>query len=277
MRRPLRSLLLIGLIGYALLCTAVAGCQRQLLYFPEDRIGVTPAALGLDHETVTLHTDDGLELAAWWLPRESPRGAVIICHGNGGNRSFVLSIARDLHQRGFGVLAFDYRGYGGNPGSPSEDGLQLDARAAFEHVTREQGFDAAHVLIYGRSLGAAVAIALATESAAGALVVENSFTSLTDVASEIYPWLPVRLLIRDRWDNAARIAELSLPVFIAHASGDTLIDPAQSTRLAQLAGTEAHAYPGDHNASLLMIAGDDRLDDFLASTFPVKMPAELPE
>lgn len=272
MRRPLKRLLVPLLVGYVLLCSCVAGFQRKLTYFPVEALAMSPAQVGLVGEDVTLTTDDELELAAWWFPHPAPRGAVVLCHGNGGNRSYALPLARAFYQRGFSVLNFDYRGYGGNAGSPTEDGLRSDARAALAFVERERGFDATRVLVHGHSLGSAVAIALASEALVGAVAVENAFTSLTDVGAEVYWWLPVRLLVRDTWDNSARIAELDAPIFVAYAGGDVLIDGSHSLELAQLAGVTAHEFTGDHNASCLFDSDTTALDTFLDAHFPPELP-----
>jgi dienelactone hydrolase len=288
MRRPLRRVLIPALIGSALVFACVAtsreasqdgsssgagsssegSLQRRLTYFPVQALAMTPAQAGLVGEEVTLATEDGVELAAWWFPSPSPRGAVILCHGNGGNRSYALPLARRFHERGFSVLNFDYRGYGGNAGSPSEHGLRADARAALDHVVSVRGFDASRVLMHGHSLGCAVAIALAAERPVGALIIENGFTSLADIGSEAYSWLPVRLLVGDTWNNVDRIVQLEAPVFVTHARDDTMIDGAHSQRLAELAGVDVYEFAGDHNASCLFESENAALDAFLDAHFP---------
>jgi uncharacterized protein len=267
MRRKLQRVLVPLVVGYVLLCSCVAGFQRSLTYFPEDRLAMTPYQVGLAGEDISLSTDDGLELAAWWFPHPEPRGAVILCHGNGGNRSYALPLARRFFDRGFSVLDFDYRGYGGNPGSPSEDGLRADAHAALAHVTAE-GFTPERILVHGHSLGSAVAIALAAESDVGAVIIENAFSSLTDVASELYWWLPVRLLVRDTWDNTARLEHVDEPLFIAYARDDRMIGSSHSQELAERAGVVPFAFDGNHNDSCLFEDDDGELASFLDAHFP---------
>lgn len=272
MRRSLKKVLVPLLVGYVLLCSCVAGFQRKLTYFPVEALAMSPAQVGLVGEEVEFETDDEVRLAAWWFAHPAPRGAVVLCHGNGGNRSYALPLSRAFYERGFSVLNFDYRGYGGNAGSPSEDGLTSDARAALAYVENERGFAARRVLVHGHSLGSAVAIALASESPVGALIVENAFTSLTDVGAEVYWWLPVRWLVRDTWDNAGRIADLDAPIFVAYGRNDVLIDGSHSLQLAELAGVSAHEFAGDHNASCLFVGDTTELDAFLDEHFPRELP-----
>ncbi len=268
MRRALRTVLVPLLVAYVLLCSCVAAMQRKLTYFPSEAVTMTPAQYGMPSEDVRLATDDGLALAAWWIPADDARGAVLLCHGNGGNRANVLPIARALHERDFHVLAFDYRGYGGNPGAPSEDGLRSDARAAYDFVA-SRGVPADRVLVYGHSLGAAVAVGLAEQRAVGALVLENGFRSLTSIASDLYPWLPVRLLIRDTWSSADRLRAIRAPVFVARGDRDEMIGPEHAQALAEAAGTEVHTFEGDHNTSALLSFGAlAALDRFLDRHFP---------
>lgn len=268
MRRRLFKVLVPLVICYVLLCLSIAGLQRKLTYFPEGPLALTPLQVGLDGEEVVLRTKDDVELAAWWFEHPDPRGSVILCHGNGGNRSYALPLSRAFFDRGFSVLNFDYRGYGGNSGNPSESGLRSDALAALQHVTQVRNFDHKRILVHGHSLGGAVAIALASDAPVHAMIVENAFTSLVDVGSDIYWWLPVSRLVSDKWDNAQRIPSLSIPIFVAHARGDTMIDGKHSQRLAELAGVPLHEFPGEHNSSCLFESDSSALDDFLEEHFP---------
>lgn len=267
MLRAVSLLLASAFAIYVLLCAAVAIWQRKLIYFPDPRVVATPLAVGLDYEDVRLETVDGLALAAWWIPRDGACGTALVLHGNGGNRASSLSLVASLHARGFAVLLPDYRGYGGNPGSPSEEGLLRDARAAWDHLVHARGVDAGDVLLHGHSLGGAVAIALATRVRPGAIVVENAFTSLPELGADVYPWLPVRWLTRDRWDNIARLEHVDAPLLVAHATGDEMIGVEHARRLAERAGTNAVLFGGTHDSSLLLIDRADALDEFLARHF----------
>jgi len=211
---------------------AVAGLmwatQRKLIYFPTQTVG-TATAISIDSEKVTFTTDDGLTLSAWWVPAtEDPNGTtIVVFHGNGGNRTDRAPLARALAQRGYGVLLMDYRGYGGNPGSPSEAGLLLDAKAAVAYAISRHDVDPDKLVYFGESLGAAVAIAVAQERPPAALILRSPFTSLTDVASVHYPYAPTALL-RDRYLNVETIRKVDVPLLVLAGSQDTIIPIAQS-------------------------------------------------
>jgi fermentation-respiration switch protein FrsA (DUF1100 family) len=181
---------------------------------------------------VVFTTDDGLTLSAWWVPAaDSPNGStIVVFHGHGGNRADRVPLARALTGRGFGVLLMDYRGYGGNPGSPSEAGLLLDAKASIAYVGSRPDVEADKVVYFGESLGAAVALAVAQKHPPSALVLRSPFTSLPDVASVHYPYIPTGLL-RDRYPSIDTIGTLDVPVLVIAGSQDTIIPIAQSREL----------------------------------------------
>lgn len=229
--------------------------QRLLIYLPTQH--VPPVAEVLPGwETALLATDDGLGLAAWYRAPELSAPVVIVFNGNAGNRSDRMPLGRALAEAGFGVLLVDYRGYGGNPGRPTEAGLALDARAAADFVA---GAAPGHPVAYfGESLGAAVAVELATARPPAALVLRSPFTSLADVAALHYPLLPVRVLLWDRYPSAERIRGVTAPVLIVAGSADSIIPAAQSRKLFELANPpkEFLVIDGaDHNDPVL-VAGD---------------------
>jgi fermentation-respiration switch protein FrsA (DUF1100 family) len=235
---------IILLVVAAVLATPVVllwAFQRRLLYFPS-RGTVPPAASVLPGaEEVVLDTADGLRLAGWFVPAhpggepsEGPGGAgpaVLVCNGNGGDRSMRAPLAAALARMGLHVLLFDYRGYGGNPGHPSGDGLAADARAAFDHLTARPEVDPARVVYLGESLGAAVALRLATERPPAALVLRSPFASLAEVGRRHYPLVPVSLLLRDRYDSAALAGRLAAPLLVVAGGGDRIIPAGHSRRL----------------------------------------------
>jgi pimeloyl-ACP methyl ester carboxylesterase len=213
--------------------------QRRLIYFP-DRSTPDPDPRV---EDVALQTADGLRLTAALMRPTGPdrEMAVLVLHGNAGHRGDRTPLAAALAGEGFTVLLADYRGYGGNPGSPSEDGLAADARAALAYL-EEAGFSPARIIYFGESLGAAVATRLATERAPAALVLRSPFTDLAAVAGHHYPWLPVRSLLRDRYPVADLVAGLDVPTTVIVGSADRIIPAAQSravgahARLVELEG-----------------------------------------
>jgi fermentation-respiration switch protein FrsA (DUF1100 family) len=215
------------------LLALVLSQQRRLIYFPSPG-PVPPAATVLPgSRDVVLDTEDGIRLRAWFLPAvDGRRGpAVLICHGNGGDRSLRAPLAAALAGAGFSVLVFDYRGYGGNPGRPFEDGLAADARAAQAWLADQQEVDPGRVVYLGESLGAAVAVSLAVERPPAALVLRSPFTSLADVGRVHYPWLPVGLLLIDRYASIDRIGSLQPPLLVIAGDRDDIVPASLSKRL----------------------------------------------
>ncbi len=237
--RPMRRIVtILAVVGTSLV--AVFGllwtAQRKLIYFPTQAVGEASAVLP-GSEDVTFTTEDGLTLSAWWLPApDDPNGStIVVFHGNGGNRADRVPLARALTAQGYDVLLTDYRGYGGNPGSPSETGLLLDAKAAIAYLRTRPGIDPDRLVYFGESLGAAVAIGAARELPPSAMILRSPFTSLPDVASVHYPYLPTGLLLRDRYPSIDTIGTLDVPVLVIAGSRDTIIPFAQSQELYEAA------------------------------------------
>jgi hypothetical protein len=231
--------------------------QRRMIYLPFGN--VPPAAsLGLPRaEEVTFTTDDGVTLHGWFVPADSTpaRFTVIVFNGNAGHRGFRAPLAAALARHGIATLLFDYRGYGDNPGRPTEDGLARDARAALVYLTTRADTDMTRVVFFGESLGAAVAIRLATETPPFALVLRSPFTSLTDIGRHHYPFLPVRWMLRDRYPSLERVASVSCPTLVIAGERDRIIPVEQSRRLYAAIGTDKHlvVIPGaDHNDAALL-------------------------
>src|SRR3954469_21470646 len=197
--------------------------QRRLIYFPSP--GPVPHVLGA--RDVVLETEDGIRLATWYFPAGRP--AVLVCNGNGGDRSMRAPLTAALNRLGYSALLFDYRGYGGNPGSPTEDGLAADARAARAWLDAQPDVD--RIAYFGESLGAAVAIGLAMQRPPVALILRSPFTSLPDVAAVHYPWLPARRLLLDRYPSIDRIASLSAPLLVIAGDRDDIVPASLSRRL----------------------------------------------
>jgi fermentation-respiration switch protein FrsA (DUF1100 family) len=224
-----RVLSLFGLLGccYLMLVAGLYAVQRQLLYLP-DRSIPSPTASGVpDMSEVRLHTGDGLDLLAWHRPAAQGRSTILYLHGNGGHIGYRGDRVRPFLDGGFGVLLVEYRGYGGNPGRPSEQGLMSDARAAFAFLGAA-GVRPAETVLYGESLGSTVAVAIAAERAAAgrpvaALVLEAPLSSVSDVAAHHYPWIPVRWLLKDRFEATARMADVRAPVLIIHGDADGIV------------------------------------------------------
>lgn len=221
----------------AMLATMLWAWQRHLIYFPATG-PVPPAAAVLPGaRDVVLETSDGLRLGAWYVPVRSPdRGVtVLVANGNAGDRSLRAPLAEALSRQGISVLLFDYRGYGGNPGSPSEEGLALDVRAARAYLVDDVGVPPDRILYLGESLGAAVLTELATEHPPAGLVLRSPFTDLAAVGQEHYPYLPVRALLRERYPVREQIARVHTPVSVVYGGADAIVPPEQSVAVAEAA------------------------------------------
>jgi uncharacterized protein len=246
------------LVVLAVVVTMLWSWQRRLIYFPDS---VAPVAVDGVREVV-LDTSDGLRLAAWLVPGTGDT-AVLVTHGNAGDRADRLPLARALAAHGHTVLLVDYRGYGGNPGSPSEAGLARDAVAAWEHLTGPAGFAPERVVLFGESLGAAVAARLAADRSASpprGLVLRSPFVSLAAVGRVHYPYLPVGALLRDRFPVAEAVARVRVPTVVVYGTADTVVPPAQSRAVADAA---------PHLLDVVAVEGADHNDAVLGAGPPV--------
>jgi len=212
----------LAYVGFAVLLFLF---QERMAYYPElgREVYSTPREHGMDYETLTLDTPDGEKLDAWFVPAPQAQGAVLILHGNAGNLSHRMDSVVMFYRLGYTVLIFDYRGYGRSSGKPSEAGLHLDAETAWVYLTRARGFAPENIVLFGESLGGALAAHLAATQRPGALVLSSVFTSVPDLAADLYPWLPARWLARLRYDTRAALALAHCPVLVAHSQEDEII------------------------------------------------------
>ena len=238
-RSGVRRALWVGLCiiigGYAGLCGLMYVLQGRLLYHPTRAMAGTPAQLGLAYEDVALIAEDGVRLAAWYVPADEPRGTVLFCHGNAGNMSHRLSTIEVWHDVGLNILVYDYRGYGPSDGRPDEAGTYRDAEAAWQHLARQRGVAAAGLVVHGRSLGGAVAAWVAERHPPKALILESTFTSVPDAAADLFPWLPARWLARYEYDTLARLPNVACPVLVIHSRADNLLPYAHGQALFESA------------------------------------------
>lgn len=241
-------------LGYLGLIAFVYIRQPNMLYFPTKEIEQTPTALGLSFEEVRFKTSDGLTIAAWHIPAPDMRASLIFCHGNAGNISHRLDSIRIFHDLGLSVLIFDYRGYGRSEGTPTEKGTYLDAEAAWNYLVKEKGIDPASIIIFGRSLGSAVAAELAMKRKAGALIIESGFTSIPDLGRKYYPYMPVSLITRFHYATIDKVSSLALPKLFIHSPEDETIPYDQGMRLFERAAEpkEFLKLRGDHNEGFLL-------------------------
>jgi len=203
--------------------------QSRYIYFPERILLANPGSVGLDFENVSFETEDGVRLSGWFILKENARGVVLFCHGNAGNISHRLESIQIFHRLRLSVFIFDYRGYGQSEGRPTEQGTYADAKAAWRYLVEERRINPNEIIVFGRSLGGAVASQLAQSHAPGALIVESAFTSLPDIAATIYPYLPVRLLLRFKYNTVEYITKVGRPVLVVHSRDDEIIQELDSS------------------------------------------------
>ncbi len=255
---------ILALLAVAAIAGLIAAWtqQRRLLYFPGPDPGRAPAGWN----ELTYPTSDGLRLNGWFRAAAPDVPLVLMLPGNGGNRAGRVPLGNALVERGFGVLLVDYRGYGGNPGSPSERGLLEDARSAYRAV--RDADPGAAIAYLGESLGAAVAIALAAEEPPTALILISPFTSLHDVGRVHYPLAPTALF-RESYPSRKRCEQGLLervPTLVIAGGGDTVVPVEQSRAIASAAGAELYEVGGaDHNDPAIRTAPElvDRISAFL--------------
>ena len=249
LRRRILRLAVIAFSIYVSLVTLISLFQRHLIYYPSREYEGLPTDVGHEFEEVAIRAADGVKLAGWYVPCPDDKATVLFFHGNAGNISHRLHKIDLLHRLGFSVFIIDYRGFGKSEGRPSEQGLYRDADAAWEYLTNTRGIPAERIVVMGKSLGGAVAIDLAGRRTPGALVVESTFTTLLDVARIHFRFLPVKLILRDRFESIHKIGAVRCPLLILHGTEDRLIpiDLAKSLFQAAPEPKRFIATPGDHN------------------------------
>ncbi len=225
-RKQKMSELIIGcLLFYIILVGSMYLRQRSMMYFPET-MRMTPVQAGVgDMSAIQVRTDDGLTIQGWYKAPTSPDKPVLVFfHGNGGSINGRGYVARPYLDAGYGFLFGEYRGYGGNPGSPTEQGLYNDARAYTEWLLKEQNVPPGKIAFFGESLGTGVAVKMASEyKSAGALVLLSPYTSFPDIAAPRYWFAPVRLMMKDRYDSLGLIGNVHMPLLVLHGKRDDVV------------------------------------------------------
>jgi fermentation-respiration switch protein FrsA (DUF1100 family) len=231
----------IAALFYVVILVLLRLNERRLIYFPgpQRTLLPPPAQLNLPVQRVEIPTDDGLTLMSWLIRAGSDSTGLwlLICHGNAGNLS---EFDRPIHYAGLrtlglSLLAFDYRGYGENAGVPTEQGLYRDAQAAYRYLRQQLGVPAERIVIFGHSLGSAVAVDLATRVPAAGLIVEGALTSVWQRGAELYPYIPVRWIAGTRFDSIDKVGKVTIPKLFLHAAADEVIPIAHGRRLYEAA------------------------------------------
>lgn len=224
--RILQTLLwiLIGLaIGYGVILLLMYLMQSQIMYHPQKEILATPSALGLHYEDVHFQSEDGTDLHGWFVPTDSSDVTVLYIHGNAGNISGRLETIQLLHDIGVNVFIFDYRGYGKSGGQPTEKGVYSDAEAAWNYLSNYKEIASENIVVMGRSLGGSIAAWLAARKNPIAAVIESTFISAAELGADLYPWLPVGLLLKHEYNTLENLEAIEAPLFMAHSQDDEVV------------------------------------------------------
>jgi fermentation-respiration switch protein FrsA (DUF1100 family) len=250
--------LLIGGIGvYAAFSIYVYFMQSGLIFYPNmpgRNLVSTPETIGLDYQNVELVTDDNIRLHGWFIPHENAKATLVFFHGNAGNISHRLDSIAIFHRLELNVFIIDYRGYGQSEGKITEKGTYRDAEAAWNYLSHTRGISEDQIIIFGRSLGAAIASWLANQHTPAALIVESGFTSVASMGQRLYPFLPVRWLTHFKYDAKSYVSKISCPVLVAHSRDDEII-PYDEGRKIFAAAAEPKQFlemSGGHNDGFIV-------------------------
>jgi fermentation-respiration switch protein FrsA (DUF1100 family) len=242
--------------------------EPRMIYCPDRQIDQTPDVLGLKYDNVTLTTSDGFHINGWFLPTVASAKAglpasasnakltVLFFHGNAGNMSHRFEKLAALRSLGVDTFIIDYRGYGLSEGKPDEQGTYRDARAAYDYLVTQRTLAPRSIVVYGESLGSAVAADLATKVDVGGLILEEAFTSVGDVGQRMFPFLPVRWLVRNKYDTLGKMPRVKVPLLIFHSREDEIFNIRHAQRLLAAASDPKHLVElrGHHNDAFLVSA-----------------------
>src|SRR5215210_1687127 len=263
------KIMLAVLCTYAAFVAVLYVFQDRLIYYPQmgRHVVTTPAASGIAYEDFTIRTEDRETLNLWWVPAPEPRGVVLLLPGNAGNISHRIEYALMFRRLGYNTVLLDYRGYGKSTGTPSEEGTYRDADAAWRWLTETRAIPPNQIVVFGESLGGGVGSWLASRYTPRALVLASTFTSSVDLGAELYPFLPVRLISRFRYDTLRRLPDVHVPVLVIHSPTDEVIPYSHGERLYAAANEpkEFLEIAGGHNDSAVFMRREwiDRLGAFL--------------
>jgi hypothetical protein len=222
-RRMLHSIVFILVSVWVLLSLLLYLFQPKFIYFPLSEIDYTPDMAGLAYEDVYFKTEDNVELNGWYIPVEGAKNTLLFFHGNGGNISHRLDSLKIFNELGLSVFIIDYRGYGQSQGTTSEQGTYRDAEAAWRYLTESRDIADKDIIVFGRSMGGAVATWLSNQYTPSLLILESTFTSVADMAKHYYPYLPTTLLARIKYASIDRIDAIQCPILFSHSQSDEIV------------------------------------------------------
>ena len=213
------GLILVGLLGWRI----ILSFERAHLYHPSAEWEGDPSLIGLSYRDLFCEDSDGTRLHGWYIPGEEEQKTILFCHGNAGNISHRLEAIGAFNRLGLNVCIFDYRGYGKSSGHPNEEGTYRDAALFYDYLTDTAGTGDDDIILFGRSLGGAVAIELAKRKTPLALICEATFTSTADMARILFPLLPAKLFVLDKYESIRKVKDLTLPKLFVHSREDELV------------------------------------------------------
>ena len=221
--KKIMNVVIILLVFYLAFLITIYFMQDRMLYFPDRQILLTPKDIGLEYEEVSLQTKDNITISGWYIPAKHEKGVLLFCHGNAGNISHRLESIEIFHNAGLSVLIFDYRGYGKSEGKPSEKGTYRDAEAAWNYLVEVQGKTPDRIIVFGRSLGAAIAADIALKKIPAGLILESSFLSVPEMGKRYYPWIPVKYISKFQYSTIDKIQSIACPKLIIHSPDDEIV------------------------------------------------------
>jgi len=261
------SLVIYAVVGLLLLNGLMYFQQKHMIFYPMGELYQTPAQWGLDYEDVTLRTTDDVQLHGWYIPQQQSQQVLLFFHGNAGNISHRRHSIEIFHRLGLNVFILDYRGYGQSEGSPGEQGLYKDAYAAWHYLTEEKGFAPGQILIFGRSLGGAVAAKLAADVNARGLMLESTLSSTHDFARDVFKILSRLVVMRYDFNTNEYIQHVNYPVLVMHSPEDEIMPFHLGEKVFQAANQPKQfiRMRGDHNNGFLISQPEyeQQLDNWL--------------
>ncbi|MBN1621918.1 MAG: alpha/beta hydrolase [Endomicrobiales bacterium] len=265
------SIVIIVVATYLIILGIFFFLQSSFVYFPFRDVIAEPKHIGLSFENIVFNASDGIRLSGWYIPcrksKSESKGVLLFCHGNAGNISHRLDSIQTFNHLGLDVLIFDYRGYGNSQGKPSEKGTYRDAQAAWEYLTKNRNIPEDRIILFGRSLGGSIATWLASKYNPKALIVESCFTSVKDLGSQLYPFLPVRLLSKFDYNTKEYLKSAKCPVLIIHSKDDDIIPFSHGKKLFAAANEPKDflEISGSHNEGFIISADkyEKKIDSFI--------------
>jgi len=249
--KTMLKFLLILLIAYIILCAAAFFFQRKLIFIPSKGPVPEPSSLGIKAKKVDIPVPGSDPISGWWADSGASPYTLIWCHGNAGNLTNRAQELRDFISKGLNVLIFDYRGYGESPGSPSAEGVNQDTLAVYDYLV-SQGISGKNIIPYGRSIGSGPATYLANRREVAGLILMQSITSTLEMGKHAFPFLPIKLLIREKIDNKAELSRFMGPLLIMHGDRDDIVPYAMGKELFRIAASKKKSFHelkgGDHNS-----------------------------